>query len=201
MLFQNYSECYHCPVIHPQLDVLSPSDSGRNDFLEGPVLGGYSDLRPIVQSLTTTGTSVRPLLGSVDGADARRAYFYTIFPSLLLSLHPDFVMIHTLRPLAPDRTQIDCSWLFDPTTMEQPEFDPSDAVEFWDLTNRQDWHINELTQAGVSSRAYEPGPYANAEGLLHAFDRYYLAAMGAPTERSHNRVDLSEVPETHPHLA
>jgi len=180
MLFQNYSECYHCPVIHPQLDVLSPSDSGRNDFSDGRVLGGYSDLRPSAQSLTTTGTSARPLLGSVDGADARRAYFYTIFPSLLLSLHPDFVMTHTLRPLAPDRTEIACSWLFDPATMERPEFDPSDAVEFWDLTNRQDWHINELTQAGVASRAYEPGPYANAEGLLHAFDRHYLAAMEAP---------------------
>jgi Rieske 2Fe-2S family protein len=185
LVFQNYSECYHCPVLHPQLERLSPADSGRNDFANGPVLGGYSDLRPAARSLTTTGTTARPSLGAVDGADVRRAYFYTIFPTLLLSLHPDFVMAHVLRPLAPDRTEIDCIFLFDPVTMERPGFDPSDAIEFWDETNRQDWRINELTQAGISSRAYEPGPYAQAEGLLHAFDRYYLEAMDArrPSDR------------------
>jgi Rieske 2Fe-2S family protein len=177
LVFQNYSECYHCPVVHPQLEKLSPSDSGRNDFFEGPVLGGYSDLRPGARSLTTTGSTARPLLGSVDGLDARRSYYYSVFPSLLLSLHPDVVMIHTVRPIAPDRTQVDCAFLFDAKTMERPGFDPSDAVEFWDLTNRQDWHVNELTHAGITSRAYEPGPYAHAEGLLHAFDRHYLMTM------------------------
>ncbi|MBD5654288.1 MAG: aromatic ring-hydroxylating dioxygenase subunit alpha, partial [Candidatus Eremiobacteraeota bacterium] len=45
LVFQNYSECYHCPVIHPQLEELSASDSGRNDLHEGAVLGGYSTLR------------------------------------------------------------------------------------------------------------------------------------------------------------
>jgi hypothetical protein len=47
------------------------------------------------------------------------------------------------------------------------------------MTNRQDWHVNELTQLGLSSSAYSPGPYSNAEGLLRAFDRYYLEVMGA----------------------
>jgi Rieske 2Fe-2S family protein len=177
LVVQNYSECYHCPVIHPQLDKLSPSDSGRNDFVEGPVLGGYSELRPAAHSLTTSGGTARPPLGSVDGADVTRVYYYTIFPSLLLSLHPDYAMFHTLRPIAPDRTEIDCAWLFDPATMERLSFDPSDAVEFWDLTNHQDWHVCELSQAGIASRAYSPGPYSNAEGLLHAFDRHYRAAM------------------------
>ena len=39
--------------------------------------------------------------------------------------------------------------------------------------------MNELTQMGMGSRAYSPGPYANAEGLLRAFDRYYLQCMNA----------------------
>ena len=64
-----------------------------------------------------------------------------------------------------------------PTAIAAPDFDPSDAVEFWDLTNRQDWRINELTQLGTGSRAYVPGPYANGEGLLAAFDRHYLRRM------------------------
>ncbi len=177
LIFQNYSECYHCPLVHPQLEVLSPSDSGRNDLEEGPILGGYSEMRAAGMSLTTTGRSARPPVGSVGGADLQRSYYYTIFPSLLLSLHPDYIMVHTIEPLAPDRTNVTCHWLFDPHTMNAANFDPSDAVDFWDVTNRQDWHVNELTQRGIESRAYRSGPYANQEGLLAAFDRYYVGRM------------------------
>ena len=177
LVFQNYSECYHCPLVHPQLDKLSASDSGRNDLAEGPVLGGYSELRSHGSSLTTSGGTARPPLGDVGGPDIDRIYYYTIFPSMLLSLHADYVMVHYAKPLAPNRTLIDCAWLFDPKTMARSDFDPSDAVEFWDVTNRQDWHVNELTHAGVESRAFVPGIYANAEGLLAAFDRHYLSVM------------------------
>lgn len=177
LVFLNYSECYHCPLVHPQLDKLSPSDSGRNDLSEGPFLGGYSELRNPNGSLTTSGARTRPPLGAVHGEDCSRDYYYTIFPSLLLSLHADYVMVHYMHPVSAGETNVTCAWLFDPKTMEGDGFDPSDAVDFWDLTNRQDWHVNELTQLGLHSRAYRPGPYANAEGLLRAFDRYYLSVM------------------------
>lgn len=179
LIFLNYSECYHCPLVHPQLDKLSPSDSGRNDFSEGPFLGGYSEMRLPGTSLTTTGHSSRPPIGTVAGEELHRVYYYTIFPSFMLSTHPDYVMVHYVEPLAPDRTRVTCAFLFDPDTMADPRFDPSDVVEFWDVTNRQDWHVNELTQLGLSSRAYSPGPYSNAEGLLSAFDRHYRGVMEA----------------------
>jgi Rieske 2Fe-2S family protein len=176
LIVQNYSECYHCPLVHPQLEKLSPSDSGRNDLDKGPFLGGYSELREAA-SLTTSGQRSRAPVGRVAGDDLARVYYYTIFPSMLLSLHPDYVMVHYLQPLGPNQTNVRCAWLFDSNAMKEPDFDASDAVEFWDATNRQDWHVNELTQAGVESRSYVPGPYSNAEGLLAAFDRYYLGRM------------------------
>lgn len=179
LIFQNYSECYHCPLVHPQLDKLSPSDSGRNDLTEGPVLGGFSELRHAGSSLTTSGLTTRPPVGTVGGDDVNRVYYYTIFPTMLLSLHPDYVMVHYITPLAPARTRVVCAWLFDPSVAARAGFDPSDAVDFWDLTNRQDWHVSELTQRGVASRAYTPGPYAQAEGLLAAFDRHYLTQLDA----------------------
>ncbi len=179
LIVQNYSECYHCPLIHPQLDRLSPSDSGRNDLDEGPFLGGFSTLRHSGGSLTTSGSAARPPIAGLRAEDIDRIYYYALFPNLLISLHPDYVMAHILWPEAPDRTRIACLWLFEPSVLEQPDFDPRDAVDFWDTTNRQDWHVCELTQRGVSSRAYLPGPYAQAEGLLAAFDQYYLEAMHA----------------------
>lgn len=180
LIVQNYSECYHCPLIHPALDALSPSQSGRNDLSEGPFLGGYMTLRHSGGSMTITGRTARPPVGAVAGEDLDRVYYYSLFPNLLLSLHADYVMAHTLWPEAPDRTRIICEWLFEPATIALPDFDPADAVEFWDMTNRQDWHVSELTQLGAASRAYRPGPYANQEGLLAAFDREYLRVLKAP---------------------
>ena len=180
LIFQNYSECYHCPIVHPQLERLSPNDSGRNDLCDGPFLGGYSTLRENATSMTATGATARKPLPGLPPEEYARVYYYTVFPSLLLSLHPDYVMIHYVQPLASDRTLVTCEWLFDETAMAQPGFDASDATEFWDLTNRQDWHVNELTQAGLASRACTSGPYSQQEGLLHAFDRYYLKMMEQP---------------------
>jgi phenylpropionate dioxygenase-like ring-hydroxylating dioxygenase large terminal subunit len=181
VIVQNYSECYHCPLIHPELVRLSPASSGRNDLTEGPFLGGYMLLNDRCASMTATGRTARPPIGQVAGEELNRVYYYAIFPNLLLSLHPDYAMAHFLLPESAARTRIACEWYFDPATIAQPGFDPEDAVEFWDRTNRQDWHVCELSQLGVASRAYTPGPYANQEGLSWAFDQEYLRRMnGAP---------------------
>jgi phenylpropionate dioxygenase-like ring-hydroxylating dioxygenase large terminal subunit len=178
LVAQNYSECYHCPVIHPQLDKLSPWDSGRNDLGEGPFLGGFMTLRTPGGSMTLDGHTSRPPVGDVRGDDLDRIYYYSVFPTMLLSLHPDYVMAHRLVPLGVDRVRVDCDWLFDPATMARPDFDASDAIGFWDMTNKQDWKVCELSQAGIQSRAYTPGPYSPNEGILQAFDKHYLSVIG-----------------------
>jgi Rieske 2Fe-2S family protein len=177
LLVENYSECYHCPLAHPELTRLSPPESGRNDLREGPFLGGYMTLRHPGGSMTDSGQRCRPALGGLAAEALDRVYYYSIFPNLLLSLHPDYVMAHLLWPQGTRRTTVVCEWYFDPAVRSAPGFDPSDAVEFWDRTNRQDWRLCEQTQLGVASRAYVPGPYADAEGLLWAFDQEYRAAM------------------------
>jgi Rieske 2Fe-2S family protein len=88
-------------------------------------------------------------------------------------------MVHTLWPQAVDRTLVICEWLFDPAALAQPDVDPQDAVKFWDMTNRQDWHACELSQRGVRSKAYTPGPFYDwQETLLAEFDRQVLQALG-----------------------
>ena len=180
LLFENYSECYHCPAVHPGLVKLSPADSGANDLVEGPFLGGYMTVTREHGSMTLSGRACAIPVGDLPAEDYQRVYYYTIFPNMLLSLHPDYVMAHTLWPQAPDRTLIECEWLFHPDAAEQPGFDPDDGVGFWDRTNREDWHICEQSQLGVSSRAYTPGPYSPRESVSAAFDREYLQVMDLP---------------------
>jgi phenylpropionate dioxygenase-like ring-hydroxylating dioxygenase large terminal subunit len=207
LIFQNYSECYHCAGVHPELSRISPSDSAENDLTEGPFLGGFMKINP-GKSLTMSGNACA--LGITDSSRARdrapapnraparnrkpseeiendydhdheheqdgkqRVFYYSIFPNMLLSLHPDYVMVHQLQPLSPERTLILCDWFFHPQASAREDFNPRDAIEFWDMVNKQDWHVCELSQQGIASRAYEPGPYSARESVPAAWDREYL---------------------------
>jgi len=86
-------------------------------------------------------------------------------PNLLVSPHPDYVMAHRLVPLAPDRTWVECSWF---VTAAEDGCAPqaAAAVEFWDVTNRQDWSACEAVQRGLSSPHFVPGPFAPNEDAV-----------------------------------
>ena len=72
-------------------------------------VGGSMDLRDGAATMSLDGRSPgRPL----PGVDQREVLFLGLFPNLLLSLHPDYVMTHRMTPLAPDRTQVECAWYF-----------------------------------------------------------------------------------------
>ena len=183
LVIQNYNECLHCPNLHPALNKLSHYLSGENEPLQATYMGGRMDLRPGVDTLSMDGSCPRAFLPGLSPEDVRRVYYYAIFPNMLLSLHPDYMMVHTLWPIAPDRTINICEWHFHPDEVAREGFDAADAVDFWDLTNRQDWHVCELSQAGIASRAYTPGPYSNREDLLYAFDRMIVGVHGKPAGR------------------
>ena len=203
LMFQNYSECYHCLGVHPELSKISPHDSSENDLTDGPFLGGFMRIAK-GRSLTMSGKACA--LGIADSSRAHdraparnrnpsqeiendhdheheqdgknRVFYYSIFPNMLLSLHPDYVMVHQLVPQSPGRTLIFCNWFFHPEAFEREDFNPHDAIEFWDMVNKQDWHVCELSQQGISSRAYVPGPYSARESIPAAWDREYLRQMG-----------------------
>ncbi|HEU5169160.1 MAG TPA: aromatic ring-hydroxylating dioxygenase subunit alpha [Gemmatimonadales bacterium] len=182
LVVQNYSECYHCPLVHPALVKVSPPTSGENDLWTGPFLGGYMEIVDSCDSLTMSGRTCGVPVGDLPLDDRKRVYYYSLFPNLLLSMHPDYVMYHTVWPRDPGRTKVVCEWLFHPDTLSNPAFDPNDGIEFWDMTNRQDWHICELSQLGIRSRSYSPGPYSRREGLSAAFDQEVLRALGHRSE-------------------
>jgi Rieske 2Fe-2S family protein len=176
LIFQNFAECYHCPIIHPALNQITPYLGAQNNLQCGEILGGPMQMRGADSSMTVSGHLCGPPL--VDGLERQRVYYYTIFPGMFLSLHPDYVLTHRLQPLAIDKTRVTCEWLFDPGYQTMEGADPQEAVSFWDRVNREDWHVCELSQLGVVSRGYVPGPYSELESVTAAFDRAYLDALG-----------------------
>ena len=183
---QNYSECLHCPGVHPELNALSHYLSGDELRGEGAWCGGSMTLTAEGASTMGSGgghASNRPPIEGIEGDGVNTIFYVVLFPNALVSMHPDYVMLHTIYPRAHDRTDVICEWFFEPRTIEAPDFDPSDAIEFWDLTNRQDWHVCELAQKGAGSRGYTAGRYSLQEADVHEFDSMiaerYLEALGS----------------------
>ncbi len=186
VVVENYNECYHCGPVHPELCRIVPAFR----------TGGGADLdwddgipqRTGTTTFTLSGTTTRrPLPGlAADQRDRHRGEL--LLPNLMLSCSSDHVAAFTLWPQAAGRTRIVCDFLFHPDEIAQPDFDPDDAVQFWDLVNRQDWVICEAVQRGMGSRAFRHGFMAPMEDLS-ADVRRYLAdrmpdlapAAGAPT--------------------
>jgi Rieske 2Fe-2S family protein len=169
ILTENYHECYHCPQIHPELCRVSPPKSGENYPADGAWVGGWMDLREGMTTMSLDGASLGVPLRGLDATGLRTVIYVNIFPNVLLSLHPDYVMTHRLTPLAANRTMIECVWAFAPEALDQPGFDPGYAVEFWDITNKQDWGACESVQRGLSSPHAVPGPLSPDEDAVYQF--------------------------------
>ena len=172
---ENYHECYHCPLIHPELCQVTPPTSGDNYDLPGAWVGGSMVLREGMATMSLTGESGgRP----IPGVDPRAVEYLHLLPNLLVSAHPDYVMTHRLVPLAPGRTWIECSWYLLPDE-DGALPDPSYAVDFWDLTNRQDWAACESVQRGLASPHFAPGPFAPSEDAVARLVRLVRTAYAA----------------------
>ena len=174
LIVLNYNECLHCPVLHPLLSKITDYTSGENDPPHPAYIGGSMEFRGGAQTMSVDGQRRRELLPGLSGKQCKQVLYYAIYPNLFLSLHPDYVMVHRLWPVGAGCTRVVTEWLFHPQEMAKPGFQAQDVIDFWDTTNKEDWAISELSQKGISSRAYQPGPYSAREGLPQAFDRMIM---------------------------
>jgi glycine betaine catabolism A len=174
LIAENYNECYHCAGVHPELCRLVPAFARGGQNLEWEKGIPHRDG---AWTFTETGTSSRAPFSGLDDDERVRHKGELVYPNLMLSLSADHVAAFTLRPLAHDRTRIDCDLLFAADEVTKDDFDPSDAADFWDLVNRQDWAVCSSVQRGMSSRSYEQGWFAPMEDESLDIRRWLLARL------------------------
>jgi Rieske 2Fe-2S family protein len=185
VVIENYQECYHCSMIHPELTQVSPPDSGKNVVRAGNWVGGWLELRAGAETMSLDGRGGAAAIPGLDQKLRRRVMYVALLPNLLISLHPDYVMSHLLTPLTPQRTRVRCSWAFPAAVAGADGFDPSYAVDFWDLTNRQDWAACESVQRGMRAPRFEPGPLAPVEdGVYHFVTSVAASYRGSAAVRA-----------------
>jgi Rieske 2Fe-2S family protein len=176
IIVENYNECYHCGGVHPELCDIVPAFR-RNGGSDLPWERGVPH-REGAYTFTNNGTTARPPFPDLNEDERTRHFGEVVYPNLFLSLCCDHVAAFILYPKGPERTLIECQFLFEPEEIARAGFDSSDAVELWDTTNRQDWAICESVQRGIAARPHDHGYYAPMEDLSLDIRRYVGERLG-----------------------
>ena len=175
IIVENYNECLHCPGVHPELVAVAPTfrkgevfEEGRDDFGVSIAGGGVG--------YTASGTTTLPVMPGLTEQQASSMYGASVFPNMFIDLTGTVVIGTRIQPRGPEHTTMVTDYLFRPEVVAEPDFDPTEVVEFSELVAHQDYVVCERVQAGVRSRAFDHGVYAEKDELPYAFNQTYLAA-------------------------
>ncbi len=158
----NYLEGFHIPYVHAGLAAALDYGAYTTELFP------YANLQLGVAS---GGEDTFDLpADSPDRGKAVAAYYFWLFPNLMLNVYPWGISVNVVKPLAPDRTKVSfLSYVWDPARLDQGAGSGLDRVE------REDEAVVEAVQTGVASRLYDRGRYSpSRETGVHHFHRLLL---------------------------
>jgi Rieske 2Fe-2S family protein len=181
--WENYSECLHCPGIHPELcemvpiygqGLMAPSEAA--DWTPGTPQG--PNLRPGAQSWTADGAPCGPVFPGLTPEQRAAGYsFVTLWPSMYVVAHVDYVRSVRIVPEGPERTRLIAEWHFPSETLQQPGFDAARVAAFARLVMEQDGEASEMNQRGMRSPAFRAARLMPEEYEIHRFHQWVLEQM------------------------
>lgn len=177
LLVENFQESHHFARVHRGLEQLTPNEGARS-WLEGSTwLGGVMPLAAEAETVSTTGLRrSRPFI--VAEARRRSVHDAVLFPTLLTSLQPDYLLTYRLVPEAVDRTRVVFDVFVHPEAQHSSQYESGiDEVKaFWARVNAEDRAICEGQQRGMGTPGYRPACFATVEDGVHAFQKLVASA-------------------------
>lgn len=203
---ENYTECYHCRIAHPEYsrahslaiperkteelvaatnqrsaDVGLSTEYFSHSFEQGRPVGLDTEYQryPLFEGYQTgskDGKALAPLLGDLTGYDGGATDLH-IGPLTFFLAYCDHVVIYHFSPRTVESSSCTVTWLVSAAAEEGVDYSVEDLVWLWDVTTLADKKIIEDNQSGVNSRFYEPGPYSEMEALTQRFAEWYLDVM------------------------
>jgi Rieske 2Fe-2S family protein len=184
--WENYSECLHCPGIHPELCDMVPV-YGKGIMGASEALGWTPDdpvrpnLREGAGTWTPDGKPCGPVFPGLTEAERQAGYsFVTLWPSAYVVAHVDYVRSVRIVPTGPETTRLIAEWHFAPETLAQPGFDAAAVAAFARTVMEQDGAASEMNQRGMRSPAFTAARLMPEEYEIHRFQQWVLAEMEGP---------------------
>jgi Rieske 2Fe-2S family protein len=207
VLVENNRECYHCRVSHPEFcasnyDLGLPGDPRADAEYEAALRREHDRWRgmglapeevsfpggapyrisrlPLKEGYLTEsvdGGLTAPLMGDLDSPESGSLRLITL-PNLWAHANCDYAMTTRLLPLGPEKTRVDVCFFVREDAVEGTDYDPEKVAHVWKATSEEDWELCENNQAGIRSRAYEPGPLSPlTEHSVEQFAEWYLEKL------------------------
>ncbi len=185
VFWENYSECYHCPGIHPELCRVMPLyREGVLNYADSRTTapGVAGDLRPRVASgfvtWTLDGQTRLPLIEGPSEADrAPGVVFASFTASLFVVAHPDYVRSVRILPRGPERVELTVDWLLPPGVADEYPGEIERMCELGRLVVAQDGRVCELNQQGLRSGRHRAGVLMPQEESLHEFHEWLRSRL------------------------
>jgi phenylpropionate dioxygenase-like ring-hydroxylating dioxygenase large terminal subunit len=178
IIVENYLECLHCAIVHPELVEILPLyrtghvvDPDRTD--------GAVELAGDGNSFTADGHSQLSLLPGIAPGEVNLYRGCAVFPNVLLDVTGTSASLTSLFPIDPSTTVVVAEYLFAADDAGSAAFDPSPVVDFSELVGRQDYEICERVQRGVASKAFTTGILTEKDQLVGEFVAHYRATFAA----------------------
>jgi len=167
LYIENYLEGFHIPFVHPGLNAVVDYTSYASE------IGRYANLQ---LALAKEGESAFDIpAGSPDHGKRVAAYYYWVFPNLMLNFYPWGLSLNIIHPEGKDRTRISFrSFVWDAARLDQGAGSALDQVEM------EDEAVVQSVQRGVRSRFYRHGRYSpTREQGTHHFHRLICEFMNS----------------------
>lgn len=160
----NYLEGFHIPFIHKELaQALEFGDYASELYEFANLQLGIGKTGDVLFDLPTT---------SPDYGKNVAAYYYWLFPNLMLNFYPWGLSINIVKPIAPELSRISYrTYVWDETKLNSGAGGNLEKVE------REDQNIVESVQRGVKSHLYQKGRFSpTMEKGVHHF-HFLLASL------------------------
>jgi Rieske 2Fe-2S family protein len=178
ILIENYNECLHCPIVHPELVEVVPAYKKGVVFEPGRSDGGVA--------LKTGGTSYsddqrarRAVLPNMTEEQTHSIFGSQVFPNMFIDIAGSNAVATRLVPEGPLQTRVHTEYLFLPEDIAADDFDPAPVVDFCELVAGQDYAVSERVQRGITSRGFAHGVYPLKDDYVHQFNEYYRTVMAS----------------------
>jgi len=188
VFWENYSECYHCPGVHPELcrvmplyreGLLSYEDSATPLPAED-AHGARPRVAPGFKTWTLDGQSKLPLIEGPDEHDrALGVVFASFTASLFIVAHPDYVRSVRIMPTGPEQIALTVDWLLPPGVAEKHPEELERMFELGRLVVEQDGRVCEINQQGLRSRRHRAGVLMPQEHALAEFHDWLKSRLSA----------------------
>ena len=149
----NFLEGFHIPFVHPELNKVIDYKSYKTEIYDRFSVQWC----PLDSELSPYGKS--------DNPQQNKAFYFTIYPNIILNIAPGRLQTNIVEPKGPKHCVVHFDYHFDNPIKANIEQD----VEFSEMVQQEDVLICESVQKGLESEGYDKGKFSplNEQGVFH----------------------------------